>query len=84
MMVKPSGKSSPESPEDYIVHVTAKLMAADRYFGELSLVRLTDGRRLYPFDGAPPIGPFRSFEAARAAATAHATKLIEDDIRNPE
>lgn len=84
IMVKRSGKSRPEAPADYIVHVTAKLAAADMFFGELSLVRLTDGRKLHPFDGAAPIGPFPTFESARAAAAAHATKLIEDDIRNPE
>ncbi|WP_405083805.1 DUF6723 family protein [Paraburkholderia caribensis] len=38
----------------------------------------------YPFDGAPPIGPFSTVQAARHAASAHASKLIEADIENPE
>jgi hypothetical protein len=81
---KPSGKPRPDSPDDYVIYVTTRFAAAGRFFGELALVRRTDGRTLYPFDGAPPIGPFPTIETARAAATAQGTTLIEADLRNPE
>jgi hypothetical protein len=79
-----SGKPRPDSPDDYVVYVTTRFVAADRYFGELSLIRTTDGRKLYPFDGAPSIGPFCSMEAAREAASVQPRELILADLANPE
>ncbi|MEM5291387.1 DUF6723 family protein [Paraburkholderia sabiae] len=83
-MVEPSGKSRPETADDYIIYVTTRFASAGRFFGELALVRTTDGRKLYPFEGSSPIGPFLTVDAARAAATAHGASLIEADLKNPE
>jgi hypothetical protein len=39
---------------------------------------------LFPFDGAPTIGPYDSKEDALFAATALGAKIVEADIENPE
>ncbi len=84
LLVKQTGKPRPDTADDYVIYVTTKFTATGRFFGELLLVRTTDGRKLYPFDGASPIGPFATVDDARAAATAHGASLIEADLRNPE
>jgi hypothetical protein len=84
LLVKQTGKSRPDTADDYVIYVTTKFTATGRFFGELLLVRTTDARKRYPFDGASPIGPFPTVDDARAAATAHGVSLIEADLRNPE
>lgn len=69
---------------DYLVSIASKAVQKGRYYGTLTLVRKTDGRILYPFDGAPDLGPFPTFVEARAAAQSWASKLINADITNPE
>ncbi|MBP0594069.1 hypothetical protein J8I87_31215 [Paraburkholderia sp. LEh10] len=84
LLVKQTGKSHPDTADDYVIYVTTKFFATGCFFGELLLVRTTDGRKLFPFEGASPIGPFATVDDARAAATAHGVFLIEADLKNPE
>jgi hypothetical protein len=76
--------AKPASTDDYLVSIASKSVQKGRYYGTLSLVRKTDGRTLYPFDGAPDLGPFPTFVEARAAAQSWASKLISADLSNPE
>ncbi|SDR51362.1 hypothetical protein SAMN05443245_6906 [Paraburkholderia fungorum] len=74
----------PSTTDDYAVSVASKSVHKGIYFGTLSVIRKTDGRVLHPFDGAPDIGPFPTFEEARNAAHAFASRLISSDLLNPE
>jgi hypothetical protein len=71
------------STDDFAVYATYR-MAHGRYIGMLKVVRRTDSRLLFPYDGAPTIGPYDTKEAAILAATALGTKLVEADLENPE
>lgn len=52
--------------------------------GTLKVVRLTDARSLYPFDGAEEIGPFPKVAAAKGAALARGPDIIRADLESPE
>jgi hypothetical protein len=39
---------------------------------------------LFPYDGAPTIGPYDTKEAAILAAAMLGAKLVEADLENPE
>ncbi|MDQ7981332.1 hypothetical protein QYH69_29300 [Paraburkholderia sp. SARCC-3016] len=84
LRIVPTGKARTESREDYHIFVTARALPNGQFLGDLSLVRRTDGRLLYPFEGAASIGPFESVKEARAAATSQAEKIIDADIAHPE
>jgi hypothetical protein len=47
-------------------------------------VRKTDGRLLFPFDGAEAIGPFETSDEARRAANARGQQIVASDIERPE
>jgi hypothetical protein len=47
-------------------------------------VRKTDGRLLFPFAGAPVIGPFPTRQEARTAAATFGSRIVAGDIDNPE
>ena len=83
LMFQPSGKPQPETSDDYAIYVTTRLVSVGQFYGDLSIVRKTDARKLYPFEGAEPIGPFATVESARDAA-ARAAMLVAADIQNPE
>ncbi|SDR54167.1 hypothetical protein SAMN05443245_7367 [Paraburkholderia fungorum] len=74
----------PQTADDYFVSIASKSVQKGRYYGTLSVVRKTDGRILYPFDGAPDLGPFPTFVEARDAAQVWASRLISADLLNPE
>jgi hypothetical protein len=54
------------------------------YFGKLRVQRTTDGALLFPFDGAPEIGPYPTGEEAVEAARLVAKTIAEADLRCPE
>lgn len=56
----------------------------DQHYGQLKVVRRSDKRTLFPFVGAPTLGPFPTWIEAQDAAMATARKIIEDDLKNPE
>lgn len=71
------------SHDDFAIYSTYQVLHG-RFIGSLKVVRKTDSRLLFPFDGAPTIGPFDDKnEALRAAATL-GNKIVESDIANPE
>jgi hypothetical protein len=76
--------ASATSPDDFGVYSTYRYEGAGRYFGVLKVVRKTDGRMLFPFDGAPEIGPFSTAKEARGAADEYGAKIVAADLANPE
>jgi hypothetical protein len=72
------------SESDFEVKATSKLAGYRRFFGVLSVVRKTDGRQLFPFDGAPELGPFPDKVEALAAAQVYGEHIVAADLANPE
>jgi hypothetical protein len=79
-----NGKMSPESADDYAVYLTASRTAGGQFFGTLEVVRKTDGKTIYPHDGALEIGPFATVEEARRSATNLGGMVIDADLKHPE
>ncbi|MDH6153094.1 MULTISPECIES: DUF6723 family protein [Paraburkholderia] len=55
-----------------------------RYIGGLKVVRKADKRILFPFEGAPQIGPYATADEARRAAIAYGRQLVAADRAAPE
>jgi hypothetical protein len=72
-----------KSADDFAIYATYRI-AHGRFLGALKVVRKTDSRLLFPFDGAPTIGPYDTKEDALRAATALGAKIVKADIDNPE
>lgn len=72
-----------QSEEDYMIYASYRPHVGS-FFGTLKVVRQTDGRLLYPFDGSDDIGPFPSKGAATAAAAQLGGEIVEADLQNPE
>lgn len=72
------------SEDDFAIYATYQINAAGSCLGMLKVVRKTDGRLLYPFDGAAPIGPFSSKSEAITAAEERGREIVASDLRNPE
>jgi len=73
-----------QSEDDYAIYVTTRRTVDGRFFGELLISRMTDGRKLFPFEGAPEIGPFVTVNEARDAAQGYGLQLVAADLANPE
>lgn len=73
-----------KSEDDFRVTATSKLAGYRRFFGVLTVVRTTDGRTLFPFDGAPDLGPFATKTEALAAAQVYGEQIVAGDLANPE
>ncbi|MFP3555044.1 DUF6723 family protein [Paraburkholderia sp. SIMBA_049] len=69
---------------DFEVSAGSKLAGYRRFFGVLRVVRKTDGRLLFPFDGAPDLGPYPTKEEALAAAQVYGEHIVEHDLARPE
>lgn len=54
------------------------------FYGTLTVVRKTDGRLLYPFEGAADIGPFCSNVDAVDAAKRQGLAIVDGDLLRPE
>src|SRR5580698_654486 len=55
-----------------------------RYIGGLKVIRKADRRILFPFDGAPQIGPYDSADEARRAAVEYGRSIVAADRAAPE
>ena len=73
-----------KSEGDFEVSAGSKLAGYRRFFGVLRVVRKTDGRLLFPFDGAPDLGPYPTKEEALAAAQVYGEHIVEHDLARPE
>ncbi|MBC8642901.1 hypothetical protein IAG25_39680 [Caballeronia sp. EK] len=72
-----------KNEEDYAIYASYRPHLKG-FIGVLKVVRLTDARLLYPFDGADEIGPFSTQAAARAAAVQRGGDIVHGDLRTPE
>ena len=83
-MRKPGLQSGPPTEHDFEIYASYQVNAAGLYIGTLKVVRKTDGRLLFPFAGAPVIGPFPTRQEARTAAATFGSRIVAGDIDNPE
>ena len=72
-----------ETEDDYAVYASYRT-SLGMYIRTLKVVRLTDGRLLFPFEGAEAIGPFASKEVASEAAIKLGADIVRGDLLNPE
>jgi len=79
-----AASARPESRQDYEIYATYRRTTEGAFIGLLKVVRKIDGRLLFPFAGAPDIGPFDNGEAARAAAQTYGERVVDSDLSNPE
>lgn len=79
-----SAKYIPAQTADQFAITATYIEQSKQFFGKLKVVRLTDKRVIYPYDGAEQIGPFESKREALAAAQLLGEKLVESDLRTPE
>lgn len=77
-------KTRANTADDYAIYAATTNLARRSFIGRLTVVRKADGRKLYPFEGAPAIGPFNSIEEAKDAALALGARIVEGDLRVPE
>jgi hypothetical protein len=75
---------APKTQSDFKIYASSHVGAGGMHIGSLKVVRKTDGRLLFPFAGAPLIGPFATALEARSAATMYGAQIVADDIKNPE
>jgi hypothetical protein len=73
-----------KTESDFEVIAGSKLAGYRRFFGVLRVVRKTDGRQLFPFDGAPDLGPYPTKDEALAAAQVYGEHIVEVDLERPE
>ncbi|MFM0052466.1 hypothetical protein PQR51_23275 [Caballeronia grimmiae] len=67
-----------------MIYASSRGCAASGYYGTLKVLRKTDGRLLFPFDGAETFGPFSTKQSAIAAAQERGEQLVAADIARPE
>ncbi|MDR5752238.1 MULTISPECIES: DUF6723 family protein [unclassified Caballeronia] len=70
--------------DDFAIYTSYRINAGHLYHGSLKVVRKTDGRLLFPFDGAPVIGPFASKHEAITAAQERGRAIVLADLESPE
>lgn len=81
-------RSVPAAPgateEDFHIYASYRGSSASGYYGTLKVVRKTDGRLLFPFDGVDTIGPFPTKAAAIEAAQRRGDEVVRADLVRPE
>ncbi|CAM2158245.1 conserved protein of unknown function (plasmid) [Pararobbsia alpina] len=78
------GPSEPATAENYVVVSGYTCVDSVRFFGMLKVTRKSDKRKLFPFDGAPLIGPFSTGYEAREAAADMGERIVGMDMVSPE
>jgi hypothetical protein len=76
--------SAGRTGDDFAIYASYRIDAAHLYLGTLKVVRKTDGRLLFPFDGAPVIGPYKTQHEAIAAAQDLGCAITLADLKSPE
>ncbi|MDR5740170.1 DUF6723 family protein [Caballeronia sp. LZ016] len=70
--------------DDFVIYASYRGNSASGYYGTLKVVRTTDGKLLYPFEGAEQIGPFGSMADAISAAHFRGDMIVNGDLKSPE
>jgi len=74
----------PAQTADQFVVIASYVERSKQYYGKLRVTRSTDGRVIYPYEGAEEIGPFLTRPDAVAAAQLVGEKFVQSDLLNPE
>jgi hypothetical protein len=72
------------SEEDFDIFCTYHVNAGGQFNAALKVVRKTDGRLLYPYEGAGPIGPYPTQNEALSAARSRGRAIVLGDLARPE
>ncbi|KMQ80494.1 hypothetical protein BPMI_00838 [Candidatus Burkholderia pumila] len=72
------------SKEDFQIYASYRGTSASGFFGTLKVVRKTDGRLLFPFEGADNIGPYATKAEAVEAAQLRGDEVVSGDLARPE
>ncbi|KND61119.1 hypothetical protein BVER_02939 [Candidatus Burkholderia verschuerenii] len=72
------------SADDFLIYASYRGTSGSGFFGTLKVVRKTDGKLLFPFEGADSIGPFASKAEAVDAAQARGEEVVNGDLASPE
>ena len=70
--------------DDFEIYASYHGTGDGRYVGGLKVVRKTDRKILFPFDGAPEIGPYATADEARRAAIEYGREIVAADRAAPE
>jgi hypothetical protein len=70
--------------DDFAIYASYQINAGGMFVGLLKVVRKTDSRLLFPFEGASTIGPFRNKFEAVSAAEKLGREIVAGDLRSPE
>ncbi|CAM2159404.1 conserved protein of unknown function (plasmid) [Pararobbsia alpina] len=79
-------ENAPRAPthvDDYLIDV-ACWGSWSQHFARVKIRRKTDGKVIFPFEGAAVVGPFSSAGEAREKGEQFARDLVYADIKNPE
>ena len=69
---------------DYEIYANFHRTGDGRYAGRLKVFRKADRKLLFPFDGAPEIGPCATPDEARRAALEYGREIVAADRAIPE
>jgi hypothetical protein len=72
------------SKDDFLIYASYRGTIGSGFFGTLKVVRKTDGKMLFPFEGADDIGPFPTKAEAVQAAQSRGDALVSADLATPE
>ncbi|MFM0394880.1 DUF6723 family protein [Paraburkholderia phytofirmans] len=79
-----SSRSEGARESDYRIYAAYRRTGSGAFIGELKVVRITDNKVLYAFDGAPTIGPFETASDAREAAQLQGDQMVALDLVCPK
>jgi hypothetical protein len=72
------------SEDDFQIYASYRGTNASGFYGTLKVVRKTDGKLLFPFDGADSIGPYSTKAEAVQAAQDRGAQVVHGDLACPE
>ncbi|WP_061132797.1 DUF6723 family protein [Caballeronia fortuita] len=72
------------SQDDYAIYASYRPHVGGVFVGTLKVVRQTDGRLLYPYDGAEQLGPCPSKDEATKLAVQRGDEIVRADLECPE
>jgi hypothetical protein len=87
LVLYPTRAKAPQAgveKDDFAIYASYRGSTAARFFGTLKVVRKTDSRLLYPFDGAEDLGPFATKADAIKAAQQKGEEVVSADLAFPE
>ena len=72
------------SEDDFQIYASYRGTSGSSFYGTLKVVRKTDGKLLFPFEGADSIGPFSTKAEAIESAQHRGEEVVAADLACPE